>query len=117
MADNSREVQEMKRKSAAAAGKATDPVEKLRLLCLARGASGIKGLSRSVLPPISNPPIPSHLFFIFFFAVICLIRAFRIMDDDGSKSLDLEEFKKGLHDYGLATAEVVSCVCLEHTAA
>ena len=69
MADNSREVQEMKRKSAVAAGKATDPVEKLRLLCLARGASGIKGLGRSVLPPSSllEPSIPSHLFFIFFF--------------------------------------------------
>jgi Ca2+-binding EF-hand superfamily protein len=23
------------------------------------------------------------------------------MDDDGSRSLDLKEFKKGLHDYGV----------------
>ena len=68
MADNSREVQEMKRKSAVAAGKATDPVEKLRLLCLARGASGIKGLGRSVLPPSSLlEPSDSlaSLFYIF----------------------------------------------------
>ncbi|ELT92936.1 hypothetical protein CAPTEDRAFT_164759 [Capitella teleta] len=52
---------------------AKDPVELLRAHCLARGASGIKGLGRT----------------------------FKIMDDDGSRSLDLKEFKKGLHDYGV----------------
>ena len=52
MADLSREEQELKQKSAAAAGKATDLVEKLRLLCLARGASGIKGIGRyNVIDP------------------------------------------------------------------
>ncbi|XP_041356962.1 calcyphosin-like protein isoform X1 [Gigantopelta aegis] len=50
-----------------------DPVEKLRLACLSRGATGIKGLSRT----------------------------FKIMDDDESRSLDFKEFKKGIHDYGL----------------
>ena len=29
------------------------------------------------------------------------------MDDDGSKSLDFTEFKKGLNDYGLAVTEEV----------
>ena len=48
-----------------------DPIEKLRNQCLARGASGIKGLSRT----------------------------FKIMDDDGNRTLDFQEFKKGLHDY------------------
>ncbi|KAK6989631.1 calcyphosin-like protein isoform X1 [Biomphalaria glabrata] len=51
----------------------TDPVERLRLACLARGASGIKGLART----------------------------FKIMDDDENRSLDKKEFAKGLHDYGL----------------
>lgn len=46
MAATHRHEQELKQKSAAAASKATDPVEKLRLKCLSRGASGIKGLAR-----------------------------------------------------------------------
>lgn len=74
MAATHRHEQELKQKSAEAAKTCKDPVERLRLSCLSRGASGIKGLGR----------------------------VFRIMDDDGSKSLDLEEFKKGLHDYGLS---------------
>lgn len=52
---------------------ATDPIELLRAHCLTRGASGIKGLGRT----------------------------FRIMDDDGSRSLDTKEFAKGLRDYGV----------------
>ncbi|KAL6467952.1 hypothetical protein MHYP_G00236290 [Metynnis hypsauchen] len=50
-----------------------DALEELRQQCLSRGAAGIKGLGRT----------------------------FRIMDDDGSKSLDLQEFQKGLETYGM----------------
>ena len=41
---------------------------------------------------------------------ITVHRVFRIMDDDGSKSLDLDEFKKGIHDYGVSV-EAGVCVC------
>ena len=48
MADTSRQEQELKQKAAAGIDKAKDPIERLRLKCLARGASGIKGLGRYV---------------------------------------------------------------------
>eukprot|EP01137_Pigoraptor_chileana_P012552 Opistho-2@65050 len=74
MAGTQRHGKELMRKSEKLlADPNTEPLELLRASCLARGASGIKGLGR----------------------------IFRIMDDDGSKSLDYNEFKKGLQDYGV----------------
>ncbi|KAL7058420.1 hypothetical protein AAHC03_017244 [Spirometra sp. Aus1] len=49
-----------------------DPLEKLRLQCLSRGASGILGLGRQ----------------------------FRIIDDDGDRYIDFKEFMKGCRDFG-----------------
>ena len=46
MAATYRHEQEMKKKCARAVHTAQDPLEKLRLKCLMRGASGIKGISR-----------------------------------------------------------------------
>ncbi|XP_060080714.1 calcyphosin-like protein isoform X2 [Ylistrum balloti] len=69
----SRGERELQQKSKKALRSATDPVERLRLQCLSRGASGIKGLGR----------------------------AFKIMDDDGNRSIDFKEFSKGIHDYGV----------------
>ncbi|XP_066922113.1 calcyphosin-like protein [Clytia hemisphaerica] len=73
MAATSRSNAELQRKAKLLGGKTKDPIEKLRLACLSRGASGIKGLGRT----------------------------FKVFDDDGSRSLDFNEFKKGLRDYGL----------------
>jgi len=28
-------------------------------------------------------------------------RTFKIIDDDGSRSIDIKEFRKGIHDYGV----------------
>ena len=41
-------------------------------------------------------------------ALLSVNRVFRIMDDNGSKSLDFDEFKKGLGDYGLVVSDGVS---------
>ncbi|XP_075885948.1 calcyphosine-like b isoform X1 [Nelusetta ayraudi] len=73
MAGTSRHDREMEINAKRRLTACSDPVERLRLQCLARGSSGIKGLSRT----------------------------FRIMDDDKSRSLDLKEFLKGLNDYGV----------------
>jgi len=73
MAATARLQKELEIKCKQALATSTDPLERLRAACLARGAQGIKGLS--IL--------------------------FRIMDDDRNRKLNLEEFKKGLQDYGL----------------
>ena len=46
MAATERGERELKIKCKKAAREATDPLEQLRLQCLARGASGIKGIGR-----------------------------------------------------------------------
>ena len=38
-------------------------------------------------------------------------RVFRIMDDDGNKKLDYNEFQKGIFDYGLNLEPEVYVVC------
>ncbi|XP_060551463.1 calcyphosin-like protein isoform X2 [Ruditapes philippinarum] len=73
MAATQRQSRELKQKCTEKLKTAKDPVERLRLMCLQRGANGIKGLGRT----------------------------FRIMDDDGNRSLDVNEFMKGVRDYGV----------------
>lgn len=73
----SRAEEDMRNKSAREMEKTKDPVEKLRLFALSRGAKGILGLGRM----------------------------FRRMDDDGSKALNFAEFYKGISDTGLELSE------------
>ncbi|TNN34351.1 Calcyphosin-like protein [Liparis tanakae] len=73
MAGTWRHDREMALKARSRLSESSDPVERLRLQCLSRGSSGIKGLGRT----------------------------FKIMDDNNNRSLDLKEFLKGLNDYGI----------------
>ncbi|XP_051533722.1 calcyphosine-like b [Myxocyprinus asiaticus] len=73
MAGTSRHDREMAINAKKKLAECSDPIERLRLQCLARGSAGIKGLGRT----------------------------FRIMDDDNSRTLDMKEFLKGLNDYGV----------------
>ncbi|XP_058614224.1 calcyphosine-like b isoform X4 [Onychostoma macrolepis] len=73
MAGTSRHDREMAISAKKQLANCEDPIERLRLQCLARGSAGIKGLGRT----------------------------FRIMDDDNSRTLDMKEFLKGLSDYGV----------------
>ncbi|KAM4719642.1 calcyphosine-like b isoform 1-T1 [Anableps anableps] len=79
MAGTSRHDREMAQKAKQRLSGCSDPVERLRLQCLTRGSSGIKGLGSFGFP----------------------VRTFKIMDDNENRSLDFKEFLKGLNDYGL----------------
>lgn len=71
MALSSNEQKQLKLNSQRKLAQAKTPLEKLRYMCLSRGASGINGFGRQ----------------------------FRIMDDDCNKRLSKEEFAKGCHDF------------------
>ncbi|NXQ44166.1 CAPSL protein, partial [Catharus fuscescens] len=73
MSGTARHDQEMVIKAKIELSKTTDPLEKLRLQCLARGSAGIKGLAR----------------------------IFRIIDRDNSGTLDFNEFLRGLQYYAV----------------
>ncbi|XP_014346659.1 calcyphosine-like b isoform X1 [Latimeria chalumnae] len=73
MAGTARHDREMAIQAKKQLSQCKEPIERLRLQCLARGSAGIKGLGRT----------------------------FRIMDDDNNRTLDLKEFIKGLNDYGV----------------
>ncbi|XP_043282365.1 calcyphosin-like protein isoform X3 [Venturia canescens] len=72
-----RQEAEMINKAQRALSGTTDIIEKLRLLCLARGANGILGLAR----------------------------VFRRMDDDKNKQLNQEELAAGLSEIGFDISE------------
>ncbi|RLV98219.1 hypothetical protein DV515_00011015 [Chloebia gouldiae] len=65
--------QEMSIKAIRSLPKITDPLERLRLQCLARGSAGIKGFGR----------------------------VFRIIDGNNSRTLDFKEFQRGLRHYAV----------------
>ncbi|XP_023799789.1 calcyphosin-like protein [Cyanistes caeruleus] len=73
MPGTARHDQEMSTKARKRLSQTTDVLERLRLQCLAKGSAGIKGLGR----------------------------IFNILDTDNSKTLDFNEFLRGLQHYAL----------------
>ncbi|XP_061119337.1 calcyphosine-like b isoform X1 [Conger conger] len=86
MAGTSRHDREMAMNAKQKLSTCADPVERLRLQCLARGSSGIKGLGRT----------------------------FKIMDDDNNRTLDMKEFMKGLNDYGVLIEKEEAMKLFQH---
>uniref|UniRef100_A0A803VFZ1 Calcyphosine like n=1 Tax=Ficedula albicollis TaxID=59894 RepID=A0A803VFZ1_FICAL len=77
MSGTPRHDQEMIKKAEASLSKTTDPLERLRLQCLAKGSAGIKGLGK----------------------------VFRIIDGNNTRTLDFKEFLRGLHIYSVTIDE------------
>jgi hypothetical protein len=116
MAASARQQKELQVKARQALATTTDPIERLRAACLARGAQGIKGLSMYVLF-IYDRIVYFFRYFVIWFESgrkfnripvnICFdishfyFSLFRVMDDDGNRKLSVEEFKKGVDEYGL----------------
>ncbi|NXC06863.1 CAPSL protein, partial [Orthonyx spaldingii] len=73
MPGTARHDREMSIQAKRSLSKTTDPLERLRLQCLAKGSAGIKGLGR----------------------------VFQIIDGNNSRTLDFNEFLRGLHDYAV----------------
>ncbi|NXO75572.1 CAPSL protein, partial [Sitta europaea] len=73
MSGTARHDREMAIKAKRNLSKTTDPLERLRLQCLAKGSAGIKGLGR----------------------------VFQIIDGNKSRTLDFNEFLRGLHHYAV----------------
>ncbi|NXO28974.1 CAPSL protein, partial [Cisticola juncidis] len=73
MSGTARHDREMAINAKRSLSKTTDPLERLRLQCLAKGSAGIKGLGR----------------------------VFRIIDSNNSRTLDFNEFLRGLRQYAV----------------
>jgi hypothetical protein len=60
-----------------------------------------------------NSKLHTHVIFI-------LIRTFKIFDDNGDKKLQVDEFRKGLNDYGFSYSkeesnELFNCFDVDHS--
>lgn len=80
---------------ALASGDVEDSCEKLRLMCLSRGAGG-KKLKKQIALKIQRSSV----------GLVALGRGFRRMDHDGNRHIDLEDFTKALRDAGFHLTDI-----------